>query len=356
MRHSTSVVDAEESSNGFVLRAESRGRAIVIEANAVVLATGARERFLPFPGWTTPNVFGIGGAQALLKSGTSFREKRVVIAGTGPLLLPVAASLAAAGARVRLVADQARLSSVARFASGLWRTPSRAAQAIAYRSAFWRTRYSTGTWVTAAEGDASVRAVTLTTGTRSWSVDCDVLCTGFGLVPNTELATLLGCELEDGVVVVDEQQATSVPGVFCAGEPTGIGGVDLALLEGELAGLAAATKPADSRLVNRRRGLEREAIALERAFALRPELAALATDETTVCRCEDVRCGSVDREWTPRQAKLYTRIGMGPCQGRICGSALECVAGWPRDTRRPPIQPARVLTLATDTHAKSADS
>lgn len=356
MRHSTSVVDVEESSNTFVLRAESLGRAIVIEAQSVVLATGARERFLPFPGWTKPNVFGIGGAQALLKSGTTFRDKRVVIAGTGPLLLPVAASLAASGAKVRLVAEQARLASVARFASGLWRTPSRVGQAIAYRSAFWRTRYATGTWVTAAEGDDKLRAVTLTNGARRWSLDCDVLCSAFGLVPNAELATLLGCELDDGVVVVDEQQATSIPGVFCAGEPTGIGGVDLALLEGELAGLAATGRPADARLVNRRRSLEREALALERAFALRPELAALATDATIVCRCEDVLCGAIDRQWTPRQAKLYTRIGMGPCQGRICGSALECVAGWPRDTKRPPIQPARVLTLATGGHAASVES
>ena len=350
-RQSTSVIDVEQSSGGFMIRAESPGRALVIEARAVVLATGARERFLPFPGWTKPNVFGIGGAQALLKSGTSFRGKRVVIAGTGPLLLPVAASLAASGANVKLVAEQAAFASVARFASGLWRTPSRLSQAIAYRSAFWRTRYATGTWLATADGDGRLRSVTLTNGSRRWTLDCDVLCTGFGLVPNTELATLLGCELRNGVVAVDAEQATSIPGVFCAGEPTGIGGVDLAVLEGEVAGLAAAEKSADRRLSNRRRGLEREALALERAFALRPELAALARDDTLVCRCEDVPCGAVDRRWTPRQAKLYTRLGMGPCQGRICGAAMESLAGWPRDTKRPPIQPAHVVTLATLTTA-----
>lgn len=355
-RATTSVIDVQQSSSGFLIRAESMGRAIAIEADAIVLATGARERFLPFPGWTLPNVFGIGGAQALLKSGASFRGKRVVIAGTGPLLLPVAASLAASGARVKLVAEQATSASVIRFASGLWRTPRRLAQAIAYRSAFRRARYRTGTWVAAASGDDRLRAVTLTDGAHSSSIDCDVLCTAFGLVPNTELAILLGCELQDGVVVVDEQQATSIPGVFCAGEPTGIGGVDLAVLEGELAGLAAAGRSSDARLLSRRRGLDREATALDRAFALRPELAALATDDTIVCRCEDVPSSAVRREWTPRQAKLYTRIGMGPCQGRICGAAMECTLGWPRDTKRPPIQPVRLSTLANGNHTTSSNS
>ena len=347
-RHSTSVVDVQHADDRFVVRAESADDSLAIEARSIVLATGARERFLPFPGWTLPNVFGVGGAQALLKSGASFRGKRVVIAGTGALLLPVAASLAAAGANVRLVAEQARFGSVARFTSGLWRTPARLAQAVAYRSTFWRTRYATGVWVASAAGDGALRAVTLTNGARSWRVDCDVLCVAFGLVPNTELASLLGCDLRDGAVVVDADQATSVPGVYCAGEPTGVGGVDLALLEGEVAGLAAAGRPADDRLGNRRLRLEREAQALDRAFALRPELETLATDETIVCRCEDVRAGDVDRRWTPRQAKLYTRVGMGPCQGRICGAALECIAQWPRDTRRPPIQPARLATLAAE--------
>ena len=349
VRASTSVVDIEQSLNGFLVRAESPGQPLAIHASTVVLATGARERFLPFPGWTLPNVFGIGGAQALLKNGTSFRGKRVVIAGTGPLLLPVAASVVRSGANVKLVAEQASFASVARFASGLWRTPTRLAQAVAYRSAFWRTRYATGAWIAAANGDGTVRSVTLTNGPRRWTIDCDVLCTAFGLAPNTELASLVGCEIQDGVVLVDEQQMTSVPGAFCAGEPTGIGGVDLALIEGELAGLAAAGAPADRRLLQRRRSLEREARALDRAFALRSELNALATDDTIVCRCEDVRFGAVDRMWTPRQAKLYTRMGMGPCQGRLCGSAFECIADWPRDTKRPPIEPASVSTLSVDT-------
>jgi thioredoxin reductase len=357
VRASTFVVDVQQSLNGFVVRAESAGDALVIEAPAVVLATGAREQFLPFPGWTLPNVFGIGGAQALLKSGLSFRGKRVVIAGTGPLLLPVAASLARAGANVQLVAEQAAFASVARFAWGLWRTPARIAQAMAYRSAFWRTRYQTGVWVASADGDEKIRAVTLTNGARRWTVDCDVLCTAYGLVPNTELACLIGCDVQNDFVVTDDRQTTSLPGVFCAGEPTGIGGVDLALAEGELAGLAASGRPpADGRLRRRRQLLQREASALDRAFAPRAEVKALASAQTVVCRCEDVRAGAIDRAWLPRQAKLYTRMGMGPCQGRICGAAFECVAGWARDAKRPPIEPASVATLSTVDVAAGARS
>jgi len=348
IHRATAVVDVQRTATGFALRAESHDRTLSIESRAIVIATGARERFLPFPGWTLPNVFGVGGAQALLKSGTSVRGKRVVIAGSGPLLLPVAASLARAGAQVKVVAEQASRGQVVRFAAGLWRAPARVAQAISYRSAFLRTPYSTGMWIVRADGDTSVREVTLTDGRRARTVECDVLCAAFGLVPNTALASLIGCELRDGSVVVDERQETTVSGAYCAGEPTGIGGVDLALIEGEVAGLAAAGSPAKSRLTTRRASFGREARALDRAFALRPELKALAADDTILCRCEDVALGDIDRGWSPRQAKLYTRMGMGPCQGRICGGALECLAGWPADTKRPPIQPARLSTLGAD--------
>jgi NADPH-dependent 2,4-dienoyl-CoA reductase/sulfur reductase-like enzyme len=342
---STSVVDVERNDECFVIIAESRGVGREIVADAVVIATGARERFLPFPGWTLPNVFGVGGAQALAKSGTSFREKRVVIAGSGPLLLPVAAYLSGAGAKVLTVAEQASFANVARFAAGLWRRPATLAQAIALRAAFATTRFSTGTWVVSARGDTAVRAVTLTDGEKTRTLDCDVLCAAFGLVPNTELARLLGCNVDGGVVRIDDRQATTVPDVYCCGEPTGIGGVDLALSEGEIAGLAATGHAVSASLTTRRNAHRREAARLERAFALRSELLALANADTVVCRCEDVRWSAIDRRWSARQAKLYTRLGMGACQGRVCGAALECLLGWPADSVRVPTQPARCDTL-----------
>src|SRR5262249_18553604 len=139
---------------------------------------------------------------ALLKAGASFVGKRIVIAGSGPLMLPVASSLMAAGARLQLVAEQARGARVARFTASLWRSPARLAQAATLRAGFLRVRYAMGTWVARATGDAVVRRVVVTNGMREEELECDILLTGFGLVPNSELARLLGCEAADRRVVV----------------------------------------------------------------------------------------------------------------------------------------------------------
>jgi NADPH-dependent 2,4-dienoyl-CoA reductase/sulfur reductase-like enzyme len=343
VRETTSVYDvARDASGHFVLRAEHDGSAVCVRATHVILATGARERFLPFPGWTLPNVLGVGGAQALLKTGLDVAGRKVVIAGSGPLLLPVAASFASAGARLSLVAEQAPPARVRRFGMSLWRRPSTLAQAATLRAAFFRTRYALGTWVTSASGDGAVREATVTNGRTSETIACDLLCVAFGLVPNTRLARLIGCETVDGAVRVDATQETSVQNVYCAGEPTGVGGVDKALVEGEIAGLAAVGLSVPQRLASVRSALEREMQALDTAFALRPEVTSLARPDTIVCRCEDVRLRDLDARWTSRQAKLYTRAGMGPCQGRICGAALESMMGWSPDSVRPPVQPARL--------------
>ncbi len=346
---------------GPALLVEQSGRALRVEARRVVIATGARERFLPFPGWTLPNVVGVGGAQAMLKSGAGVGGRKVVVAGSGPLLLPVAAALARAGARILLVAEQAPAGAVARFAASLWRRPGLLAQAARYRAAFWRAPYRRGTWVSAAHAGGSPPAVceaTLTDGRRTWREPCDLLACAYGLVPNLRLARLLGCALGGSgscrVVRVDACQQTSVPGIYCAGEPTGIGGLELALLTGQIAGLAAAagTSPAagahELALLQRRRdgGLPYVA-ALDRAFQARPQLRRLATPDTIVCRCEDVPLGRLDPAWGRRQAKLYTRTGMGPCQGRVCGAALELLLGWDEpDVVRAPLEPVALGVLA----------
>jgi len=149
------------------------------------------------------------------------------------------------------------------------------------------------------------------------------------LVPNLELAALIGCRIEDGFVATDDMLQTSVAGVFCAGEPTSIGGVELALLEGKIAGLAAAVGTAAAeKLVSHRRRRLRFVHALRSATALDPQLRKLATETTLVCRCEDVSYGALRKHVSWRDAKLQTRCGMGPCQGRICGAATEFLFGW----------------------------
>ena len=341
---------------GFRIAVQGPAGAAVLEAPRVVLATGARERFLPFPGWTLPNVFGIGGAQALAKSGASFAGKRVVLAGSGPLLLPAAATLAKGGANVVLVAEQAPAARVALFAAGLWRTPRLWSEAARYRGAFRPGRYAAGTWPVEARGDGRVAEVELTDGRRRWTEKCDILCAGFGLVPSTELARLLGCEMNGEGVKVDRRQRTSVPDLFCAGEPTGIGGMELALAEGEIAGVCAAADSEPPReLAAARARRAGYAERLERAFRLRGELRDMAAADTIVCRCEDVRLGELRPDWSPRQAKLYTRAGMGPCQGRVCGPALGFHFGWRPDRVQFPVFPAPVATMIEALAPESAE-
>ncbi|HWG34008.1 MAG TPA: FAD/NAD(P)-binding oxidoreductase [Gemmatimonadaceae bacterium] len=347
--HGTSVVDVQHEDAEFEILADSSGSALRVRAGRIILATGARELFIPFDGWTLPGVMGIGGAQALLKSGASFAGKRVIVAGSGPLMLPVAASLATSGAKLILVAEQARRSAVMRFAAGLWRSPALVAQAARYRSRFLSTSYSTGTWVTAAHGADRLESVTVTDGRRTWREAVDVLCTGYGLVPNVELARLLGCETRDGAIAVDAQQRTTVANVLAVGEATGIGGAPLSLIEGEIAGSSVSPRGRVSdALLRKRAALEIAARRMLDAFALRQELRSLPTAGTIVCRCEDVSYGAVKDAACARQAKLYTRVGMGPCQGRTCMPGLDFLLAWQPDTVRPPIEPALVSVLSSE--------
>ena len=189
----SSVVDVrtDPAHGRFSLTAERGVSPLRVNATTLVLATGARERFLPFPGWTLPGVVGVGGAQALLKAGLDVSGRRVVVAGSGPLLLPVAASLAAAGALVLRVAEQASPRAVRAFARGLWKNPSSLVQAARYRLAFATTPYAMGEWVVAARGEGRVQEVTITDGRTERTIGCDLLAVACGLVPNTQLARLI---------------------------------------------------------------------------------------------------------------------------------------------------------------------
>ena len=329
-----------------ILIAETDSGVCEIAFHNLILATGARERLLPFPGWTLPNVMGAGGLQALAKSGWNVRGRKVVVAGTGPLLLAVAGHLKEYGADVRLIAEQASRRQLLSFSLSLWRQPSKLKDAFSLRRRLIGVPYHTSCWPVAAEGKHKLESVTLRRGAKTWSVSCDYLACGFHLVPNTELAALLGCAIEDGKVRVDDLQQTTVPNVYCAGEPTGIGGVELSLLEGQIAGYAAAGRlDSARRLFANRNKMHSFAAALERAFALRLELKELPRPETLVCRCEDVSLSRLREHASWRAAKLLTRCGMGPCQGRVCGPALEFLLDWKPESVRPPVFPVRVESL-----------
>jgi D-hydroxyproline dehydrogenase subunit alpha len=336
-----------------VLVAETWERTVTLEYKKLVLATGARERFLPFPGWTLPGVMGAGGLQALVKSGLSISGKRVVIAGSGPLLLAVAEYLKRAGARVLLIAEQAPAARIRGFAARLLMHPAKVWQAIQLRRAISGVPYQFGMWPVAAGGAENVEWVELVRDGKKTRVACDYVACGFHLTPNVELAELFGCEIAGGFVRVNEMQETSATGIFCAGEPVGIGGVEAALIEGQIAGYAAAGDDVSARgLFAKRVSARKFTGLLARTFALRDELRGLAASETLVCRCEDVSHARLAKYSDWRSAKLQTRCGMGACQGRVCGAAAEFIFGWHAESVRPPIFPARVESLAISAVAK----
>jgi NADPH-dependent 2,4-dienoyl-CoA reductase/sulfur reductase-like enzyme len=298
----------------------------------LIIATGARELFLPFPGWTLPGVFGAGGLQALAKSGLDVSGKRIVVAGSGPLLLAVAHYLKAHGAEVPLIAEQAPWRKVMRFGAAL--PSSKWLEALR----LWSPRFSPSSWVTEAYGTIRLESVLI--GQRR--IPCDYLASGYGLVPNTEIPQLLKIDPRG----LDAYQTTSNPDILCAGEVTGIGGVDLSVIEGSIAGYTAAGLLDKAReLFAARRRWVRFRHALEDTFALRPELKDLAKPDTFVCRCEDVTYGELVQKASWREAKVHSRCGMGPCQGRVCGPAAEFLFGWHADSVRPPLFPEPVASI-----------
>jgi NADPH-dependent 2,4-dienoyl-CoA reductase/sulfur reductase-like enzyme len=355
---------AERITGARIIHGDTKRRLLVVEKHEdafemryekLILATGARELFLAFPGWTLPNVMGVGGLQALVKSGLPIEGKRIIVAGTGPLLLAAAAYFRNRGAIVPIIAEQAESRRVAAFGLRLSRNLRKLVQATSLRLALKNTTYLRSCWVEVAHGEGRLRTATLRTHKRVWNEPCDYLAIAYGFRANIELPLLMNCRTEGGVVRVNEFQHTSQEGIYCAGECTGIGGVDKSLIEGEIAGHAAAgLKDLAERLFKKRKRAHQFAAALERTFALRDELRKLPLDETIVCRCEDVTWRQLRPMHSWRSAKLETRCGMGPCQGRVCGPILEFLLGWHPESVRPPLFPARLESLVVSSETEES--
>lgn len=341
-------------------------RAGVVQGRRLVVATGAHDRVVPFPGWDLPGVVTAGGAQALLKGQGVVFARRVVVAGTGPFLLPVATGLAEAGGTVVGVYEANDPLGYVRQVRPVLGAAGKLAEAGRYgwRMLRHRVPYHRRTTVVAAHGTDRLTGVTVAAvnprgavvpGSET-EVECDGLAVGFGFTPQLELATALGCATRldrDGSLVLDvgSDQATSVPGVYAAGEVTGVGGAGLAVVEGQLAGGAVAVslgRPLpwsarrQDRLLRTRRRLRRFAAALHAVHPVPPSWPDLCHDDTLLCRCEEVPVGAVRRAvrelsaGDARGAKLLTRAGMGWCQGRICGYATACLTAR-EATRRPDV-------------------
>ncbi|MEX2121256.1 MAG: NAD(P)/FAD-dependent oxidoreductase [Pirellulales bacterium] len=358
----------------------------MIQAEHLILATGAYEYVPPFPGWTLPGVMTPGGAQVMVKSMRMLPGRRILLAGTGPFLLVVAQTLHQAGADVVGIVEAAGKRDGLRVLSGLVAEPGLLLQGWrllrqvrrAGIPIFWRHV------LLEAQGDDETRQAVYAPCDAQWHPDrsrprtaaVDTLCVGYGFVPRSQLAQLAGCrmryadELGGWIPQTDDNLQTSVPGIWAAGDGAGVAGSLVAEVEGTLAGLAVAHQlgalerqefEEASRPVRRRLAkLRRFRAALDRVSRIRPGLSTLANNESLVCRCEELSLGEIETGIAAggtdiRTLKVMSRLGMGPCQGRMCWPAMaRYLAG--RTGRsieeigplsiRPPVQPLTVGALA----------
>jgi D-hydroxyproline dehydrogenase subunit alpha len=327
-----------------------------VEAAAVVLATGAYDRSVAFPGWTLPGVMTAGAAQALAKGQGVLPGRRVLLAGAGPFLLPVARQLTSQGAEV-VVVEATRRRDWLRAGVRMTRHLDRLASYAAYRARVPRIAW--GQVIVRAEGDGRVESATLAACGPDWAplpgtertLAVDAVCTAYGFEPDVALARALGCELEGDAVAHDDDMETSVPGVFVAGEAAAVGGADLATVEGEIAGRAAAGAPVFAEARGRRAKLADFAGILADLFDPRPGLSRLAAPDTVICRCEDVTAGEIDAAvaggaTTAAALKIVSRCGQGPCQGRVCERLVAArLPARERFSARAPIAPVTLAAL-----------
>ncbi|MFZ6658049.1 FAD-dependent oxidoreductase [Undibacterium sp. TJN19] len=313
----------------------------------LIICSGARELLLPFPGWTLPGVTGAGGLQALIKAGMPVEAKRVVIAGSGPLLLAVADTVRRAGGEVISIVEHRTTMELMKFFLALLKAHrGKLWQAL---QLFWHLKYfhyRHDARVIKAHGEQRVRSVSLVHKGKTLELPCDFLACGFGLTPNLEIASLLACEIRNGHIAVNEKQASSQPDIWAAGEACGIGGVDKALAEGRIAGLGASGQLIDGRDSTKREQAQEFADLLNTCFAPDSDLRKLCRPDTLVCRCEDVSAVQLAAHSDWRSAKLMTRAGMGACQGRICGAACQFLFEWQAPGLRQPVFPTKTSTLA----------
>ena len=372
---STSIWSASVIDGFVVLRAPNRE----FKAPKLIIATGAHDRTLPFPGWDLPGVMTPGALQSLFKGQKVIAGKKIVVAGSGPFLLPVASAIAKYGGDVVGVIEASSKYAWRTELFTLIRNPSKIVEGTKYLAQLRNSKVAlrhNQVVISANPGaDGTLASVTIAdtnSGLKpvaTYTVQCDVLAVGWGFVPDVSLPRLLDLTLKigvDGLPVVDvdeHQKATSIHQgveIYAAGETTGVGGYALALAEGAIAGLAAARSRSKFKelILLRRRG-EQFAKALFNVYPIPKQWKSRLDPETIICRCEEVSYKSLMDAQSelgaddPRTAKLLTRVGMGMCQGRICSPIVcELLGASPEDivrgNYRPVIYPITLGELSQE--------
>jgi NADPH-dependent 2,4-dienoyl-CoA reductase/sulfur reductase-like enzyme len=368
--------------DGKTLDVLQDGVSTAVPYTHLILATGATDRVLPFPGWLTPGVYTLGGSQVALKYQGCAIGARVVFLGTGPLLYLVAYQYAKAGAQVAAVLDTSRAADRRAAVPGMLRAPGLLAKGLYYMA--WLRAHGvplrSGVRPVAVQGKERVTGLTYRQGARTHTVECDALAYGLALRSETQLASLAGCEFEfntrdrNWTPRRDAAGRSSVPGVYVAGDGAAIAGADAAELAGERAALALLKDIDHPHDAQRARTLEaqlaansRLRTALERAFPFPEDWAQGIADDTVVCRCEEVTAGTLRQAVNDTAAqelnrlKALTRVGMGRCQGRMCGAAAAEVlahacgrspAEVGRLRNQPPVKPVPVRVVCLERREK----
>ena len=358
----------------------SNGRASRVEAKRILIATGAMERPVPVPGWTLPGVLTCGAAQTLLKSTGAIPDGRFVLAGSGPLLLLIAAQLVRAGAKPAAVIEtRPHYLSALRHLPAFLMAPgylSKGLNLIAELRSAGVTVHS-GARNLRMTGGARVHEIQYDWRGQSRRESVDMVLLHQGIAPNMNLALSLRCahQWDDAQRSfrprLDAWGNSSIDGVQIAGDNGGIIGAQAAEISGRLAALGAACAMQKISAVERDRQAQPLRAQLKKHLKARPfldalyrvplDVAAPREAATIVCRCEEIRAGEIRQIVTgqgcqgPNQMKSFTRCGMGPCQGRLCGLTVveliaECRGVSPADVGyyriRSPVKPITLGEIA----------
>lgn len=387
-----------EEGEGYLLTLYGENAPMRVQAKSLIIGTGAYDAAFPFPGWTLPGVMTAGAAQILVKYQRISPGKRVLISGSGPLQWALAAQLIHAGVEVVAVLEATVpiWKGIPR-APALWGQWSRLWEGFNYLCTmlFARVPFQMGWAVIETRGKGEVQEAIIARLDGEWrpvpgseqSLSVDTVITGYGFIPNNRLSRLLGCqncikpELGGSIPVRDDMLQTSLPDVYVVGDAAGIGGVELARLEGRVAAMAVAWrmgKLSDSNAKYEYARL-RHSLARERRFArflgklFNPGtgFASLAKKETIICRCEEVTLGEIQEAVNQgarsvNEVKMLTRGGMGNCQGRVCEESIAraIIAASVKEevtldsvgafTIRPPLHPLPVSVLAETAESEEA--